>query len=398
MQSTPLASRKQVAIFGNTNAGKSTLFNLIMGQNTAIVSEEKGTTTDPVIKAMELIPFGPIALIDTAGLDDDSILGSKRREKTTAVLHRADFAVYVVDGSSLDMSGYEEMKEEFLKREIPHLLVFSKASSMTENTKENYRKKYPRAVFTEKEDENSIQGLKERLIKELDSLEESEDTILGNLLPAHSNLILVAPIDSEAPKGRLILPQVQLIRDALDHGMKCFVTRDEELPEALLSLHPVDLVVTDSQAFQKVSAIVPRKIPLTSFSILFARQKGDLSVYLKGIDAVKNLRDGSKILLAEACSHNVSHEDIGRVKIPKGLHRYTEKELSFDYAVGYEFPEGNDLKQYDLVIHCGGCMVNRKTVRSRIALCEEAGVPITNYGLILALFSGILDRAVEGVR
>ncbi len=398
MQNTPIASRKQVAIYGNTNVGKSTLFNCIFEQNAAIVSEEKGTTTDPIIKAMELIPFGPIALIDTAGLKDDSILGKKRLKKTGEILNRTDFAIYVMDATEPDEKSYAKMAEQFQKRRIPHLLVLSKYRLAKESVLDRLQKTYPDALLMEAEERGSIAAIKKRLAEELSKLEEKEETILGDIVSAGENVVMVVPVDSEAPKGRLILPQVQLIRDALDHGIKCLVTRDTELKDALDSLTKVDLVVTDSQAFRKVDQIVPKEIPLTSFSILLARQKGDLKAYLEGIEAVSRLKDGSKILMAEACSHNVGHEDIGRVKIPNGLKKFTGKELTFDFVMSYDFPEEERLKEYDLVIHCGACMVNKKSVLSRIVLCEEANVPITNYGLILALFAGILDRATEKVR
>lgn len=399
MTGTPNANRKHIVLLGRRNAGKSSLMNAIIGQDVSIVSEIKGTTTDPVTKPMELLPFGPVVFIDTAGLDDEGPLGSLRVERTLKTLERTDFALYVMDArEAAGEKGQEEFEalktiEVSLKHfRIPYLLIFNKIDLVDEKALLKLRSKYPEAAFVTTRDLSNIHPFKDLLIRHL-SQDESEDTIVGDLVPAGGTVVLVVPIDSEAPKGRLILPQVQLLRDCLDHGIKSYVVRDTELQEALGELKRVDLVVTDSQVFHRVSPLVPDSIPLTSFSILFARYKGDMQAFLRGAEAVKALKDNSRVLISESCTHNHSHEDIGRVKIPKLLKQHTGKELAFEFKMGHDLPR--DLTDYDLVIHCGSCMLNRKTMESRIALCEAAETPITNYGVVLALVSGILERSLS---
>lgn len=387
---TPLAFRTHVSIFGAVNAGKSSLFNALTGQDMVIVSSQRGTTTDPVTKAMELLPYGPIALTDTAGLGDDTAIGGARESKTNKILERTDYALYAADPSDFDESLYEKFKERFLKKRISHTLVFTKADKGL-NTE--LKEKYPNAVFVSVKDTDSIEKLKADLVKELGKIAPEESTMIGNLLPAGSTIVMVIPIDSEAPKGRIILPQVQFLRDCLDHGMKCIAVRDTELCEVLKEIPKIDLVVTDSQAFKFVSSVVPENIKLTSFSMMMAKMKGDLKALIKGAEAISNLKDNSRILMAEACTHNTSHEDIGRVKIPRLLQKFTGKHLEFDYYVHHDFPE--NLSRYDLVIHCGGCMINSRSYMNRIKFCEESGVPITNYGVVLACVNDILPRAKE---
>lgn len=387
MSNTPIAFRTHVSVFGNTNAGKSALFNAITGQDMVIVSDKAGTTTDPVTKAMELLPYGPIALTDTAGLGDSTEIGAQRMEKTKKILDKTDFAIYAADCSAFDEASYLKAKEIFEKRKIGHMLVFTKSDlGMGTLTEE-----YPDAVFVSVKDSGSIENLKNVLQSHLSKLSEKEQTMIGDLLPKGSTVVMVIPIDSEAPKGRIILPQVQFLRDCLDHGIKAVATRDTELAETLEELNRIDLVVTDSQAFKYVSSVVPEKIPLTSFSMMMARMKGDLKVLSEGATAIDSLKDGSKILMAEACTHNSSHEDIGRVKIPALLRKYTNKNLSFDYYVHHDFPD--NLLEYDLVIHCGGCMINSRSMNNRIEFCRESGVPITNYGVVIAYVNGILERS-----
>ena len=387
MSNTPIAFRTHVSVFGNTNAGKSALFNAITGQDMVIVSDKAGTTTDPVTKAMELLPYGPIALTDTAGLGDSTEIGAQRMEKTKKILDKTDFAIYAADCSAFDEASYLKAKEIFEKRKIGHMLVFTK-SDLGMGT---LAKKYPDAVFVSVKDSGSIENLKNVLQSHLSKLSEKEQTMIGDLLPKGSTVVMVIPIDSEAPKGRIILPQVQFLRDCLDHGIKAVATRDTELAETLEELNRIDLVVTDSQAFKYVSSVVPEKIPLTSFSMMMARMKGDLKALSEGAAAIDSLKDGSKILMAEACTHNSSHEDIGRVKIPALLRKYTNKNLSFDYYVHHDFPD--NLSEYDLVIHCGGCMINSRSMNNRIEFCRESGVPITNYGVVIAYVNGILERS-----
>lgn len=389
MEKTPLAFRTHVSIFGNTNAGKSSLFNKLLDQEMAIVSEERGTTTDPVTKAMELLPYGPIALTDTAGLGDTTAIGGKRAEKTERVLNKTDFAIYAADLTDFDEVAYELFKGEFEKRHIGHQLVFTKADAADADIAE----KYPGALAVSVNDDGSIERLKARLVERLGKLAPEERTMIGSLLPPGSTVILVIPIDSEAPKGRIILPQVQFLRDCLDHGILALCVRDSELDRALCELPKVDLVVTDSQAFKFVASVVPENIKLTSFSMMMASMKGDIRTFIEGAEAIDRLKDGSRILMAESCTHNVSHEDIGRVKIPKLLEKYTGKRLEFDYCVHQDFPE--NLKDYDLVIHCGGCMINSRSMINRIEFCREAGVPISNYGVVLAYVNGIAERSCE---
>lgn len=389
MKNTPLAFRTHVSIFGNTNAGKSSLFNKLIGQDMMIVSEEKGTTTDPVTKAMELLPYGPIALTDTAGLSDYSEIGVKRMEKTVKILEKTDFAIYTTAVDDFDIKSYEDMKKQFEKKHIGHMLVFTKSDLGIGELKE----KYPDGIFVSSHDKDSVENLRKELEKRLSQLKGDDATMIGGLLSEGSTIIMVVPIDSEAPKGRIILPQVQFLRDCLDHGMKTIVVRDTELEETLREQKKIDLVVTDSQAFKFVSSVVPEDIMLTSFSMMMARMKGDLKKLIAGADAIKNLKDGSRILMAEACTHNVSHEDIGRIKIPKALQSATGKKLKFDYYVHQDFPK--NLTDYDLVIHCGGCMINSRSMNNRIEFCLENNVPITNYGVVLAYVNGILERSAE---
>ena len=392
MNNTPNANRKHIAIYGKTNSGKSSLLNAIIGQEISLVSSVKGTTTDPVSKAMELIPFGPVLFIDTAGLDDNSELGELRVKKSLKTLEKTDFAIYVVDIKDIDEDVYRETVDNFKKYKIPHMVVVNKIDEADDKTINSAKDKFKDALFVSTKEEKNIIELKEELIKRLQE-DEEEETLIGDIVPYGGKVIMVVPIDSEAPKGRIILPQVQLIRDCLDHGIKSYVVRDTELESALQDIKGVDLVVTDSQAFKKVSEIVPKEVKLTSFSIVFARQKGELRDFVHGVSEIEELDENSRILISESCTHNTSHEDIGRVKIPKLLNKHVGKELNYEFKMGHDFPE--DLEKYDLVIHCGACMVNPKTVQTRIDMCNEKGVKITNYGIILAYLTGILDRSIE---
>ncbi len=392
MNSTPLANRKHIAVFGNMNAGKSSLVNALTGQAISIVSPVKGTTTDPVKKAMELVPFGPVVFIDTAGLDDVGDLGKARAERSKAVLKETDFALYVLDAEQPNDRALKEMVSLFNEYSTPYLLIINKMELVELEVLEELRKKYPEALTVSAVMGNGIDVLREKLIEQLQK--EGEDApLVGDLLPLGAKVIMVVPVDSEAPKGRLILPQVQVIRDCLDHGIKSYVVRDAELASALLDMPDADLVITDSQAFAKVNAIVPGHIKLTSFSMLLARQKGNFNTFLKGVETINHLTADSRILIAEACTHNHTHEDIGRIKIPRLLNKYTGYTLQYDFYTGRDFPE--NLKDYQLVIHCGACMINKKAVTSRLLECKKAGLPITNYGILLAKVNGILDRTVE---
>lgn len=395
MQGTPRANKPHIAIYGNRNAGKSSLLNAIIGQEISLVSEVKGTTTDPVTKTMELIPFGPVVFIDTAGLDDSGILGDLRVERSKKILQRTDFAIYTHDINHIDEVAFNHFKKEFKRFNIPYMIVFNKVDEADQTTLAMYKDLYPQASFVSAKTEENILDLKESLIKSLED-GKVEEPIIGDLVPYGGKVILVVPIDSEAPKGRIILPQVQVIRDALDHGIKTYVVRDTELEEALKDIKDVDLVITDSQAFKEVNEMVPDHIPLTSFSIVFARYKGDLWSFEKGIKAIGALKAGAKVLISESCTHNHSHEDIGRVKIPKLLNQKLGFELDYHFKMGHDFP--NDIKGFDLVIHCGSCMLNKKTMLNRITMCDEENVPITNYGIVLAYINDILDASLEMFR
>ncbi|SQB96968.1 GTP-binding protein [Clostridium paraputrificum] len=390
MNNTPRGNRKHVVLYGKTNSGKSSLFNKLCNSNISIVSEIEGTTTDPVSKGVEFIPVGPVLYIDTAGLEDNTVLGGVRVNKTLNLLKRTDIALYIIDGKDKDLSSFNKMKKEFKKYNIPYLLVINKVDTLENGETKELKKAYGNGIFISTKEDSDIEEVKEKLI-ELIEKEEEELPLIGDLLPYGSKVILVVPIDSEAPKGRLILPQVQCIRDCLDHGIKSYVVRDTELKEALEEVKDVNLVITDSQAFKFVDEIVPKDIMLTSFSMLFARQKGDINEFINGVWGVRNLKPGDKVLISESCSHNVSHEDIGRVKIPTLLEKYVGGKLDFEFKIGYDFAE--DIGNYKLIIHCGGCMINRKTILNRINVCKERKVYITNYGVLLSFLTNTLERS-----
>jgi len=400
MNNTPKGNRKHIVFYGKRNAGKSSIMNKIIGQEVSVVSDIKGTTTDPVSKAVELIPFGPVVLIDTGGIDDDGDLGVLRVEKTIKTLEKVDLAVYVITIDDIDDRFYSEFVEEFKKRNIPYITVINKTDIVSNERLKvikyniELKKKLENVVFISTKYATTIENLKDELIKRLNT-DDKEETLIGDIIPYGGKIIMVVPIDSEAPKGRLILPQVQLIRDCLDHGIKSYVVRDTELPAAIEDLKDIDLVVTDSQAFKEVDKIVPNNINLTSFSIIMARQKGDLKTFLQGISTIEELKEKEKpkILIMESCSHNTSHEDIGRVKIPKLLTKHLKKEIDFFFFLGEDFPQ--NIESYDLVIHCGSCMLNKKSMVNRIKICQDNNVPITNYGILLAYLSGILDKAIK---
>ena len=392
MNSTPNSNRIVISIYGKRNSGKSSLLNALTGQEVSIVSPVKGTTTDPVKKAMELNPVGPVLFIDTAGIDDEGDLGNLRIKKSIDTARRTNIALYVMDGEDIDEESYENMGLIFRKYNIPYILVINKIDIMSKELIDKLSRKFPEAIFISSTNNENIELLKAELIKRIEDVEE-DLPIVGDLVPYGGKVILVVPIDKQAPKGRLILPQVQVIRDCIDNGIKAYMVRDTELESALEDLDDVDLIITDSQIFKEVEKKVPKNIPLTSFSILFARHKGDLMELARGVKAVETLEDGAKILIAENCTHNTSHEDIGRVKIPTLLQKKTGKKFKFEFRTGYNFSE--DLRKYSLVIHCGGCMVNRKEIESRIQICKEANVPMTNYGILLAYLNGILDRCIE---
>jgi len=391
LNKTPQSERTNIAIYGKRNAGKSSLLNAITAQETSIVSTVKGTTADPVKKAMELIPVGPVLFIDTAGLDDKGELGAKRAKRSKKMMERTDFALYVMAADDFDLNALKEAKRDFKRFNISYLVVVNKIDEISDKKLQNLKDEFPDFVFVSAVENENILGLKDKLKKRIED-KAKETPILGDLVPYNGKVIMVVPIDSEAPKGRLILPQVQSIRDCLDHGLKSLVVRDTELESAIKDFEP-DLVVTDSQAFKRVGEMVPAEITLTSFSLLFARYKGDLEEFIKGIEVLKDLTPDHKILISETCTHDVSCEDIGRVKIPGLIENDLGQRPEIEVVGGMDFPE--NLKEYDLVIHCGACMLNQKAMQTRINFCKEQGVPITNYGMTIAYYHGILERAME---
>ena len=394
MQTTPNSNRTHIIFLGSTNAGKSSLLNAITEQEISIVSDIKGTTTDSVKKSMELIPYGPVLFIDTAGFNDSSELGKLRIEKTIKEIKKSDFAVYVIDGNDFDENIYKENLNLLKKYNLPFITVINKEETLSEGKKEELKNILKEPYFLSAHDRNSVLDFKKFLIEKLDVLEE-EPSLLKGILEYGDTAVMVVPIDSEAPKGRLILPQVQILRDALDNGIKVIVARDTELSSVLDENKNIKLVITDSQTFKKVDKIVADRYPLTSFSILFAKQKGDINKFIKGIDVIQNLKDGANILIAETCSHNTSHEDIGRVKIPMMLQKKTGKKFNFSFSMGKDFPE--NLGDFDLIIHCGGCMITKKAMENRIAECNGAGVQVTNYGMIIAYLTGILEKSIKSI-
>lgn len=397
MQTTPNSNRTHIIFLGATNSGKSSLLNAITEQEISIVSDIKGTTTDSVKKAMELIPFGPVLFIDTAGFNDNTELGKLRIEKTLKEIKKSDFAIYVIDGNNFDEEAEKTYKENLAlmkKYNLPFITAVNKSELLSDEKKEEIKKIIKEPYFISAKSRESILDFKKILIEKLDVLEE-EPSLLKGIVEYGDTVVMVVPIDSEAPKGRLILPQVQILRDALDNGVKVIVTRDTELAAVLEENKNIKLIITDSQAFKIVDKIVADRYPLTSFSILFAKQKGDLNKFIAGIEVIKNLKEGAKILIAETCSHNTSHEDIGRVKIPTLLQKKTGKHFDFSFSMGKDFPD--DLEKFDLIIHCGGCMITRKTMENRIAECENAGVKVTNYGMIIAYLTGILEKSIKSI-
>ena len=388
LNSTPSADRIHIGIFGRRNAGKSSIINAITGQNLAIVSDIKGTTTDPVLKAMELLPLGPVVLIDTPGLDDEGELGELRIKKAYQILNKTDIALLVVDSSIGMTIEDEKILSKIQNKNIPYLIVYNKCDIFTEAASQS-----DNTISVSASTGTHIHELKERIAalapKSTDSL-----PIVRDLLKTNDFVVLVVPIDSSAPKGRLILPQQQTIRDILEAGAVSVVVKDTELKETLNNLGKKPaLVITDSQAFKEVAKIVPEDIPLTSFSILFARHKGDLDIVANGAHAIEQLKDGDTILISEGCTHHRQCEDIGTVKIPRLLKNYTQADLNLEFTSGTEFPE--DLSKYSLIIHCGGCTLNEREMKYRLRCAKDQNVPITNYGTAIAHMNGILRRSLE---
>lgn len=395
MAKAPRGERLVLTLTGKRNAGKSSLINALINQDVAIVSEIAGTTTDPVAKSYELLPLGPVTFYDTAGIDDVGELGEKRIAKTRKILFRSDIALVVIGEQ-----GITEYDKKFIKDirqySIPFIVVFNK-QDLRKITEEEIayckanKLNYVQVSAAKKE---GIAELKKQLIALAPEIMKHEKVLMGDLVQPGDLVLLIAPIDLAAPKGRLILPQVQVLREILDNDGIGMIVKEREIAEALERLgRKPDLVITDSQVVLKVAGDVPEDIPLTTFSILFARYKGDLDKLVEGARAIDDLQDGDKVLIAESCSHNVNCDDIGRVKIPRWLTQYTGKKLEYDFASGHDYPE--DLEEYKVILHCGACMINQQAMSRRILEAERRGVPITNYGVTISKLQGVLDRCLE---
>ena len=394
MQSTPKGMRLHIGFFGRRNVGKSSLLNAITRQDVSLVSEQAGTTTDPVEKPMELLPLGPVLFIDTAGIDDEGALGAQRVERTRKVFERTDLAVVVAAGNQWG-AFEEDLLAAFAERKIPTVVAVNKTdiSIPPETLLARLETEKIRAVPVSAFTGAGLDDLRQALLDTAPADFFEQNVIASDLVGPGELAVLVVPIDKEAPKGRLILPQVQTIRDLLDGDAWCVVVKERELREVFSRLNrPPKLVITDSQAFLKVAADTPPNVPMTSFSILFARYRGDLTAQAAGARAIDRLRPGDRILIAESCTHHPIADDIGRVKIPRWLTQFVGGALHFDHVQGLDFPE--DLSPYALVIHCGGCMTSRRVVLSRVHRCRAQGVPITNYGIAIAHSLGILERAL----
>ena len=387
LNQTPSAGRLHISFFGCRNAGKSSVVNAVTGQELSIVSDIKGTTTDPVTKSMELLPLGPVVIIDTPGIDDVGELGELRVKRTKRILNKTDIAVLVVDATAGPTTADQELITLFREKELPYLIVYNKSDLISPIPDAGEHEIWVSALK-----KTNIQELKERL-GHLIQTDTMTKKLVGHLLKPLDTVILVCPIDESAPKGRLILPQQQAIRDVLEAGAIAVVVREHELAAALDQLgNKAAMVITDSQAFSMVGKITPDSIPLTSFSILMANYKGFLKTAVAGVSALKNLQDGDTVLIAEGCSHHRQCSDIGTVKLPNWLQQYTGKSLNFQFCSGTEFPE--NLAPYSMVIHCGGCMLNHREIQYRMRTATDQSIPFTNYGTIIALITGTLARSL----
>lgn len=394
MNDTPSANRLHIGFFGRRNVGKSSVVNAVTGQNLAVVSDVRGTTTDPVTKAMELLPIGPVLIIDTPGYDDEGALGELRVKKTKQILNKTDVAVLVTDVAVGIGQTEKELLDIFNRKQIPFLVVYNKSDLLKEGL-QTKNEDCNRAIYVSAKEKINIRELKEKIAAVADK-EKTEKHLVADLICPGDLIVLVTPIDTAAPKGRLILPQQQVIRDILDAGAISVVIRETELEETLKKLgQKPNLVITDSQAFSYVSERTPDDVMLTSFSILMARYKGTLEASVKGAAALADLEEKDRVLIAEGCTHHRQCEDIGTVKLPGWLQKYTGRKLRFDFTSGTEFPE--NLSDYQLIIHCGGCMLNEREMLYRMKCAEDAGIPITNYGTAIAQMHGILKRSLAVV-
>ena len=395
LNSTPSSERVHIGIFGKRNAGKSSVINAITNQSLAIVSDIKGTTTDPVSKAMELLPLGPVMIIDTPGLDDVGELGKMRIQKSYQVLNKSDIGILVIDGTFGQTDEDKALINKFKEKNIPYIVVMNKLDLVRkqQNIDENEINSNPNTIWVSSTTKENIYELKEMIAKQAPT-DEPKFKIVGDLLNPSDFVVLVVPIDKAAPKGRLILPQQQTIRDILEANANAIVVKENELKNTLENLgKKPKLVITDSQVFSKVSADTPKDILLTSFSILFARYKGDLKETVKGVKTLEDLKDNDTILISEGCTHHRQCDDIGTVKIPKWITKYTNKKINFEFSTGREFPY--DLSKYKMIVHCGGCTLNEREMKYRTKCAQDQKVPFTNYGILIAYTQGILKRTLE---
>ena len=395
LNATPSSERVHIGIFGKRNAGKSSLINAITGQNLAIVSEAKGTTTDPVYKAMELLPLGPVMIIDTPGIDDEGVLGSLRIQKAYQVLNKTDIALVIIDAAVGPSAEDLRLIKRINAKKIPLLIVINKCETINEDKKTAYQALLSngKLLFVSAEQKLNIFELKEAIAQTVPA-DENKAQIVADLLSPSDFVVLVVPIDSAAPKGRLILPQQQTISDILEADAAAIVVKENELTNTLQNLGKrPKLVITDSQVFKKVAAETPADILLTSFSILFARYKGNLQTAVQGVTALDSLEDGDKILIGEGCTHHRQCDDIGTVKLPRWIKEYTGKNPEFIFTSGTEFPL--NLSPYKMIIHCGACMLNEREMQYRIKCAADQNIPFTNYGITIAYINGILKRTVE---
>ena len=395
LNSTPSSERVHIGIFGKRNAGKSSVINAITNQNLAIVSDIKGTTTDPVSKAMELLPLGPVMIIDTPGLDDVGELGKMRIQKSYQVLNKSDIGILVIDGTFGQTDEDKALINKFKEKNIPYIVVMNKLDLVREqqNIDENEINSKSNTIWVSSTTKENIYELKEMIAKQAPT-DEPKFKIVGDLLNPSDFVVLVVPIDKAAPKGRLILPQQQTIRDILEANANAIVVKENELKNTLENLgKKPKLVITDSQVFSKVSTDTPKDILLTSFSILFARYKGDLKETVKGVKTLEDLKDNDTILISEGCTHHRQCDDIGTVKIPKWITKYTNKKINFEFTSGTEFPY--DLSKYKMIIHCGGCTLNEREMKYRVKCAQDQNIPFTNYGILIAYTQGILKRTLE---
>ena len=395
LNSTPSSERVHIGIFGKRNAGKSSVINAITNQSLSIVSDIKGTTTDPVSKAMELLPLGPVMIIDTPGLDDVGELGKMRIQKSYQVLNKSDIGILVIDGTFGQTDEDKALINKFKEKNIPYIVVMNKLDLVRkqQNIDENEINSNPNTIWVSSTTKENIYELKEMIAKQAPT-DEPKFKIVGDLLNPSDFVVLVVPIDKAAPKGRLILPQQQTIRDILEANANAIVVKENELKNTLENLgKKPKLVITDSQVFSKVSTDTPKDILLTSFSILFARYKGDLKETVKGVKTLEDLKDNDTILISEGCTHHRQCDDIGTVKIPKWITKYTNKKINFEFSTGREFPY--DLSKYKMIVHCGGCTLNEREMKYRTKCAQDQKVPFTNYGILIAYTQGILKRTLE---